>query len=182
MLQIEFRDCATPCAGFETALFDKFFEVLKIFLHRMRLELLTEVVPRLSRVMVLWTPSDRTATINFKEYCAAAKALKLQLQSLEVRLDNPDLETAFQTAVKSHVNALITITTAAPLFLKQKQIVDLAVKNRLPTMFSRQHMLRQMATADNAASFAADTAGKKRSLQYRQPPALNPFRGIIPEP
>jgi len=96
-----------------------------------------------------------------------------------VRLDNPDLETAFQTAVKAHVSALITITTA-PLFLKQKQIVDLAVKNRLPTMFSRQHMLRQMATADNAASFAADTAGKKRSLQYRQPPALNPFRGIIP--
>ena len=103
-------------------------------LNGKRLELLTEAVPRISRVGVLWTPNDRTATVNFKEYEAAASALNVQLQSFEVRLEDPDIETAFQTAVKTRANALITITTAA-LFLKQKQIADLAVKHRLPTMF-----------------------------------------------
>jgi len=103
-------------------------------LNGKRLELLTEAVPRISRVGVLWTPNDRTATVNFKEYEAAASALKVQLQSFEVRLEDPDIEAAFQIAVKTRANALITITTAA-LFLKQKQIADLAVKHRLPTMF-----------------------------------------------
>jgi putative tryptophan/tyrosine transport system substrate-binding protein len=103
-------------------------------LNGKRLELLTEVLPRLSRVGVLWTPSDRSATINFKEYEVAARALKVQLQSLEARSENPDVEVAFQTAVKGRASALITITTAT-LFLKQKQIADLAIKNRLPTMF-----------------------------------------------
>ena len=103
-------------------------------LNGKRLELLTEVVPRLSRVAVLWTPDDRSATINFKEYEAAAGALKVQLQSLEARRDDPDVEAVFQTAVKVRASALITITTAT-LFLKQKQIADLAVKKRLPTMF-----------------------------------------------
>lgn len=103
-------------------------------LNGKRLELLTEVVPRISRVGVLWTPNERTATINFKEYESTASALKLQLQSLEVRVEDPDVETAFQTAAKARANALITITTAS-LFLKQRQIADLAVKHRLPTMF-----------------------------------------------
>jgi len=82
-------------------------------LNGKRLELLTEAVPRISRVGVLWTPNDRTATVNFKEYEAAASALNVQLQSFEVRLEDPDIETAFQTAVKTRANALITITTAA---------------------------------------------------------------------
>ena len=103
-------------------------------LNGKRLELLSEIVPRLSRVGVLWTPTDRGARINFKEYEAAASALKLQLQSLEVRQEHPDVEAAFHTAFKARAEALITITVAS-LFLKQKQIADLAVKNRLPTMF-----------------------------------------------
>jgi ABC-type uncharacterized transport system substrate-binding protein len=103
-------------------------------LNGKRLELLTEVVPRLSRVAVLWTPNDRSAAINFREYEAAARALKVQLQSVEGRREDPDVEAAFQTAVKARAGALITITTAT-LLLKQKQIADLAVKNRLPTMF-----------------------------------------------
>ena len=103
-------------------------------LNAKRLELLKEVVPRLSRVAVLWTPDDSVVTINFKEYEAAARALKVQLQSLQVRLEDPDVEEAFKTAANARADALITITTAT-LFLRQKRIADLAVKNRLPTMF-----------------------------------------------
>jgi putative ABC transport system substrate-binding protein len=99
-----------------------------------RMELLKEVLPGLSRVAVLWAPSDSTATTHFKQYEAAASALKIQLQSLEVQLHDPDVDGAFQSAVNARADAMITITTAS-LFLQQKQIADLAIKNRLATMF-----------------------------------------------
>ena len=55
-----------------------------------RLELLREVVPRISRVGVLWDAGGQSAAIGFKEYEAAARALKRPLQSLGVRKPNPD--------------------------------------------------------------------------------------------
>jgi putative ABC transport system substrate-binding protein len=103
-------------------------------LNGKRLELLTEVIPQLSRVAVLWPPTDPAAAINFKEYEAVARPLKIQLQSLEVQREDPDIDGAFGTAAKMRANALITITSAM-LLLKQKRIADLAVTNRLPTMF-----------------------------------------------
>jgi putative ABC transport system substrate-binding protein len=60
--------------------------------------------------------------------------LKVRLQSLEVRGAEPDFDTAFARAAKERLNALITITNAN-LLRSQKPIVDLALKNRLPTMF-----------------------------------------------
>ena len=51
-----------------------------------------------------------------------------------MRGPNPDLDGAFQTAAKGRVNALITVTSA-PLFLQRKRIADLAIKNRLPTLY-----------------------------------------------
>ncbi len=56
-----------------------------------RLELLTEVVPRLSRVAVLRDGDSQNSAIAFKEYEATARALKVQIQSLDVRGPNPDL-------------------------------------------------------------------------------------------
>jgi putative ABC transport system substrate-binding protein len=101
-----------------------------------RLELLTEAVPRLSRVGVLWNSDEQIASSGgfFKEYETAARALKIELQSLEVRGPNPDLQGAFQTAAKLRTNGLITITSG-PLFLQRKRIADLAIKNRLPSMY-----------------------------------------------
>jgi len=99
-----------------------------------RLELLTEVLPRISLVGVLRQAGSTNSAIGFEEYEAAARVLKIKLQSLEVRRDNPDLEEAFQTAVKGRVHGLVTITGSA-LFQRQKQITELAVKNRLPSMF-----------------------------------------------
>jgi putative tryptophan/tyrosine transport system substrate-binding protein len=99
-----------------------------------RLELLTEVVPRLSRVAVLRVADSQTSAITFKEYEATARALKVQLQSLDVRGPNPDLEGAFQAAAKGRNNAIITIT-ASNLLIQQKRIADLAIANRLPSMY-----------------------------------------------
>jgi putative tryptophan/tyrosine transport system substrate-binding protein len=65
-----------------------------------RLELLKEVVPGIKRVGVLRIKDDSTSSIAFKEYEAAAEALKIQLQSLEVQRPTPHLEAAFHTAAK----------------------------------------------------------------------------------
>jgi putative ABC transport system substrate-binding protein len=100
-----------------------------------RFELLTEVVPRLSRVGVLRNPDDRTSAREvFKEYETAARTANIQIQSLDVRGPNPDLDGAFQTAAKARIGAFITVTSA-PLFLQRKRIADLAIKNRLPSMY-----------------------------------------------
>jgi putative ABC transport system substrate-binding protein len=100
-----------------------------------RLELLKEVVPRISRVGILWNAdSSGSSGTGFKEYEAAARALKLQLQSLEVRPPNPDLERSFQAAAKGRASALITVTGTL-LFPYSKRIADLATKNRLPSMY-----------------------------------------------
>ena len=64
----------------------------------------------MSRVGVLWDANAPGPIIGFKEYEAAARALKVQLQSLEVRGPNPDLEGAFQAAANGRANALITIS------------------------------------------------------------------------
>jgi len=99
-----------------------------------RLELLTELVPRLSRVGVLRNPDEQTAAIGFKDYEAAARALKIRLQSLDARGPNPDLEGAFREAVKGRANAVITITNNF-LFRNSRRITDLSLKNRLPSMY-----------------------------------------------
>ena len=98
-----------------------------------RLELLKEMVPRISRVGILWNADDPAAATGFKEYEAAAPALKIQLQSLEVRGPNPDLEGAFQAAAKERASVLITVRSTL-LLRYPKRTADLAIKNRLPSM------------------------------------------------
>ena len=96
-----------------------------------RLELLKEVVPGILRVGVLWHAGGEGSAIGFKEYEAAARALKIQLQSLEVRGPTPDLDDVFQVASKARLGALIMITH--PVIRRHpKRTADLAIKSRLP--------------------------------------------------
>ncbi len=98
-----------------------------------RLELLKEVVPTISRVGVLDDAESTNAGNTFKEYEAAARSLKIQLQSLEVRNPSPNFEGAFQAAAKGRVSALITVRT--PLLIDyRKRIADLVTKKRLPSI------------------------------------------------
>jgi len=127
-----------------------------------RLEFLKEVVPGISRVGVLWEADDPAAAIAFKEYDAAARALKIQLQSLEVRSPIPDLETAFQTATKAHANALITVTTVL-LSRYPKQIAELAIKNRLLSMSE----VSRFVEAGGLMSYSAnDAESYRRAATY----------------
>jgi ABC-type uncharacterized transport system substrate-binding protein len=127
-----------------------------------RLELLTDVVPGISRVGVLWAADNQSAALGFKEYEAAAHALKIQLQSLEVRGPNPDLEGAFQAAVKARANALITLRDTL-LLRYPSQIADLAIKNRLPSMFETSEYVEAGGLVSYSAS---DSESFRRAAYY----------------
>ncbi len=97
------------------------------------MELLKEVVPKVSRVGVLWDANGPGPTIAFKEYEATARLLKINLQSLELRALNLDFERAFHTAAKERAGAIIPIRSFV-LIRNMRRIADLAIKNRLPSM------------------------------------------------
>ena len=122
-----------------------------------RLELLTEVIPGISRVGVLWEPEDPAAAIAFKEYDAAAHALKIQPQPLEVRGPNPDFEGAFQIATREHANALITVNSVL-LSRYPKQIAELAIKHRVVSMYEN----RRYVEAGGLMSYTANDAESYR--------------------
>ncbi|MBI3060887.1 MAG: ABC transporter substrate-binding protein, partial [Deltaproteobacteria bacterium] len=127
-----------------------------------RLELLTEVVPKISRVGVLWDANAPGPAIAFKEYEAAARALKVQLQSLAVRGPNPDLEGAFQAAASGRAGALITIRNPV-LRRYPKQIAELAIKNRLPSMYEGSEYVE----AGGLMSYSAnDVESFRRAATY----------------
>jgi putative tryptophan/tyrosine transport system substrate-binding protein len=98
-----------------------------------RLELLKEVIPRISRVGVLWAVDLPGSRIGFDEYETAAAALKIGLQSLEVRGANPAFEGVLQAAAKGRADALIAIRSSV-LNRHTKKIAELALKSRLPLM------------------------------------------------
>jgi len=99
-----------------------------------RLEILKEVVPRLSRVAVLGTSTTGSYAPILKELELAAGALKVKLQYLDV-LDPKDLETAFRAAKKGRAEAVLVLVGGGVLTSHRTQVVELAVKNRLPAIY-----------------------------------------------
>jgi putative ABC transport system substrate-binding protein len=100
-----------------------------------QLELLKEIVPRLSRVAVLGTSTTPGNAELLKQIELAAGALKVKLQYLDV-LSLKDVETAFRAAGKGRADAVVVLNS--PVFSSQRtQIADLAVKSRLPAIYDR---------------------------------------------
>ena len=93
-----------------------------------RLEFLREVMPRLSRVAVVWNPDHPDP--DFKDTQVAASRLGIRLQSIEVR-KLEDIEAALATATRDRAEAIIVVTSRLTL-LRQSQILDFAAKNRIP--------------------------------------------------
>jgi putative ABC transport system substrate-binding protein len=98
-----------------------------------RLELLKDVLPKLTRAAVLWDGDGPGPAVAFKEYMAAAQAFKVGLQSLEVRGPDPDFAGAFEIARIARAEALIVVGN--PLMSQNlRTIFALATKHRLPSM------------------------------------------------
>jgi putative ABC transport system substrate-binding protein len=98
-----------------------------------QLELLKEIVPKLSRVAILGNSTNPGNALALREIEVAAKTFGLNLQYLDI-LDPKAIEPAFRTASKSGVEAILVL--GIPMLNSQrKQLVDLAIKNRLPAIY-----------------------------------------------
>src|SRR5215475_14961062 len=104
-----------------------------------RLELRKETSPKVSRLGVLWNSANPGTAVVFKQTQAAAQALSLSLQSLEVKTVN-DLQGALEAATRRGVNGLVLLA-AAPIASHLKLVADLAVKNRLPSIYDRSEFV-----------------------------------------
>ena len=117
-----------------------------------RLELLKEIVPRLSRVAVLGAPNTPGNEQALKDTELAAKALSVQVQYLNA-LGRKDIESAFRKAGNGRADAVLFL--GGSLFvLERKQIAALAVKSRLPTVHYRQEFVEDGGLMSYATSLA----------------------------
>jgi len=97
-----------------------------------RLEILKEVLPKLSRVAVFGTSTVPGNAQLLRENELAARGLKVQLQYLDV-LDPKDVEPAFRAAGKGQADAVLMLV-AGPVY-NRTRVVELAVKSRLPAIY-----------------------------------------------
>jgi putative tryptophan/tyrosine transport system substrate-binding protein len=104
-----------------------------------QLELLKEIVPKLSRVAVIGNstvPGDAQA---LRETVLAAGAYEIYLRYLDV-MDPKDIETAFRAAAKGRADGLLVLGNPY-LNAQRKQVVELAVKHRLPATYTRPEFI-----------------------------------------
>jgi putative ABC transport system substrate-binding protein len=117
-----------------------------------RLELLKEMVPKLSRVAVLWNPQNQGSSLTWKETQLPARQLGVQLLSLEVRSPN-DLDQAFDDANRARTGALFVIQDPV-IVANLRRIAGLAAKSRLPSIFQWS----EFADAGGLAAYGPDRA------------------------
>ena len=100
-----------------------------------QLELLKEIVPRLSHLAVFGNSTQPGNPQSLKQVELAAGALSVQLQYVDVQ-GLKDIETAFRAASKGHADAAIVLSSPA-IFSQRKRFAHIAVKNRLPVVYAQ---------------------------------------------
>jgi ABC-type uncharacterized transport system substrate-binding protein len=120
-----------------------------------RLELLTQAVPGVSRVAVLWQPGgqgERTDKDMVKEADVAARALGVRLQVVEARGPD-DFDRAFSGMTRARADALLVL--GGTMFItERRRLVDLAAKNRLPAVYQ----WREFVGAGGLMAYGVNTA------------------------
>ena len=98
-----------------------------------QLELLKEIIPRLSRVAVLGSPTEPGNAQTLREIELAAAAFSVKIQNLDVQ-GPKDFETAFRAASKGRAEAALVLVST--IFNSHRtQVIELAVKSQLPAIF-----------------------------------------------
>jgi putative ABC transport system substrate-binding protein len=100
-----------------------------------QLELLKQIVPKLSRVAIIGNSTNPGDAQALRETVLAAGAYEIYLRYLDV-LDPKDVETVFRAIAKGRADGLIVLGNPI-LNAHRKQIVDLATKHRLPATYAR---------------------------------------------
>jgi putative ABC transport system substrate-binding protein len=124
-----------------------------------RLELLTQAVPRVSRIAVLWHPGDygeRVERDMLEAVGVAAHALGVPLQLVEAR-GPEDFDRAFSDMVRARADA-VTVQSTNVFFTERKRLVDLAAKNGLPAVY----LTREFVDAGGLMSYGPNVADLHR--------------------
>ena len=126
-----------------------------------QLEVLKEVVPKLSRVAVLWNPANPGSAPQLREAEVAARTLAVRLQTLEARTPK-EIEIAFDAITKERAGALVVLADA--IFTNQVgQIAGLAMKGHLPSIYG----LREYVEAGGLMVYSPNTLElERRSATY----------------
>jgi putative tryptophan/tyrosine transport system substrate-binding protein len=95
------------------------------------LELLTQVIPGLTRVAVLRGLAPQTLELQAME--AAARALGVQLQLLQAR-DPTEIDQAVAAAIREGAGALMVFGDGGSFLPHRAHLADLALKHRLPSI------------------------------------------------
>jgi putative tryptophan/tyrosine transport system substrate-binding protein len=125
-----------------------------------RLELLREVIPKISHVAVLWNPTSPLQVVAERETQAAAQAMGIKVLSLGVQAQE-QFDDAFAKIVKQRPGALLVL--ADRLFLHHRaRIMDFATKQRLPGV----HAYVELVEAGGLMSYGPSYAGMHRRAAY----------------
>jgi putative ABC transport system substrate-binding protein len=123
------------------------------------LELLTQAVPGVSKLAVLWQPGafgERTEEDMLKGAEVAARALGARLQFLEAQ-GPADFDRAFSEMTRARADALTVLSTSM-LFGQRRRLVDLAAKHRLPAVYT----WREAVDAGGLMAYGANIADMYR--------------------
>jgi putative ABC transport system substrate-binding protein len=125
-----------------------------------RLELLREVVPKLSHIAVLWNPDNPFHAGSLKETRAAAQVLGIKAQLVGVRISE-EFPAAFAAIVRERPGALLVL--ADRIFLHNRaRIVDFEAKHRLPGVYP----YRELVEAGGLMSFGPSYPGMHRRAAH----------------
>lgn len=106
----------------------------------------------MSRLAILWQSDAPGPVVTFKETEVVAKALGLQIQSLEIQGRKPDLDEAFLVATKGRADALIVLQSVLTN-THRKQIVNLAARDLLPAMYTQREYVEVGGLMSYAPSY-----------------------------
>lgn len=121
-----------------------------------RLELLKQMVPKASRVAVLYNPTDRSNVLILEQLQESAPTLGLIMQPLKVR-EAREFEGAFVAMTRERAHAMFG-TPGALTFEHRKVLVDLAAKHRIPAMWGH----RSFVDAGGLMSYAVNLYDQNR--------------------
>jgi ABC-type uncharacterized transport system substrate-binding protein len=99
-----------------------------------QLELLKEIIPKLSRVAFFGTSTDPANAESLRETELAAGTFGVKVQYLDV-LSPKDIETAFRAAGKGRADAVLMLVVGPVANSRRKEFAELAVKSRLPAIY-----------------------------------------------
>ena len=126
---------------------------LDVGLAAKRFELLKEVLPKLSRIAVVRNPANPVSELQYRDTQAAARSFGIGVLLFDVRTLG-ELETAFQGMHKAGANAFTVMSDQSFLGWRER-IAQLAIANRLPSIFARSENVE----AGGLMSYGASLVG-----------------------